>query len=263
MHFRKQMDYGLNTIIDPEEVDGINFIGLNILRLRADESFGESLGDKELGLIILGGTCSVTAGAETFGSIGERNNVFDGKAYGLYIPGNNEYRIEAESSCEIALCYAPWREKGDITLVKPEDNICHFRGRENWKREVRDIIDSRIDSEHLVIGETYNDPGNWSSYPPHKHEVHNPPHEVKLEEVYFYKLSKPSGFGLQRIYTDDRSIDESFSLEDNDTVIIPRGYHPVAAAPGYSIYYLWILAGEGRDLIPNDDPNHTWILEES
>jgi len=91
--------------------------------------------------------------------------------------------------------------------------------------------------------------------------IDNPPEESKLEEVYFFKFSKPSGFGFQRIYTDDRNIDEAFSIEENDTVIIPKGYHPVAAAPGYSLYYLWILAGEGRKLIPNDDPDHKWILE--
>jgi len=261
-HFRKKPDYALNKIINPDVVEGINLIGFNFLKLRTNESFNESLKDKELGLIILGGECSVKIGSETYSSIGERKNVFDGKAYALYIPGNKKYRIEAESECEIALCYAPWRDKGKITLIKPKDNICNFRGKENWSREVRDIIDSRIETEHLIIGETFNPPGNWSSYPPHKHEIHNPPEECKLEEVYFFKFSKPSGFGFQKIYTDDRSIDKAFSIEENDTVIIPKGYHPVAAAPGYSLYYLWILAGEERKLIPNDDPDHKWIFEQ-
>ena len=259
LHFRKKLEYGLNRIIDPEKVDGINVLRFHILRLREKESFSESLEDRELGLIILGGKCTLKIGPELFSSIGERQNVFDGKAYALYVPGNNKYRIEAETECEIALCYAPWKDKGKITLIKPEDTICNVRGKENWTREVRDIIDKRIEAQHLIIGETFNPPGNWSSYPPHKHEIQNPPYECKLEEIYFFKFSKPSGFGFQRVYTDDRSLDETFSLRENDTVIIPKGYHPVAAAPGYELYYLWILAGEARELIPHDDPDHTWI----
>ncbi len=262
-HFKKKLDCGLNTIIDSNIVEGIDLISLDILKLKPGEFFKESLEKKELGLIILGGKCTVNVGSEMFDSIGERTNVFNGNAYALYIPGENEYRVEAESDCEIALCYAPWKNKGKVTLVQPNDTICHSRGRENSSREVWDIIDSRIEAEHLVIGETINLPGNWSSYPPHKHEIHNPPYECKLEEIYFFKMSNPSGFWFQRIYTDDRSVDEAFSIEENDTVVIPKGYHPVAAAPGYSLYYLWILAGEERKLIPNDDPDHKWIKESS
>lgn len=262
LHFRTKLEYGLNTIVETGKTDGINLIGFSLLRLRKDDYFEEELDSKELGLIILGGKCTIKAGTELFNSIGERKNVFDGKAYALYVPGNNAYRIEAETDCEIALCYAPWKNRGKITLIKPEDTICNTRGRDNWTRDVRDIIDGRTEAQHLVIGETFNPPGNWSSYPPHKHDIQNPPYECDLEEVYFFKLSKPSGFGFQRIYTDDRNIDEAFILENNDTVIIPEGYHPVAAAPGYSLYYLWILAGEGRQLIPKDDPDHEWIVSQ-
>jgi len=260
LHFKNEIKSGINRIIDTNKIEGINLLGFSVLKLNKGDTFNESLQEKELGLIILGGKCSIVAGPETFNSIGERKNVFDGKAYALYIPGNNEYKIKAETECEIALCYAPWEDKGKITLITPKNNICNTRGKKNWTREVRDIIDSRTEARHLVIGETFNPPGNWSSYPPHKHEIHNPPHECKLEEIYFFKLNKSGGFGFQRIYTDDRTIDEAITLEENDTVIIPKGYHPVAAAPGYELYYLWMLAGVGRTLIPKNDPEHEWII---
>jgi 5-deoxy-glucuronate isomerase len=115
-------------------------------------------------------------------------------------------------------------------------------------------------AQRLVVGETFNPPGNWSSYPPHKHEVDAYPEEVRMEEIYYYRLNPPQGFGLQRIYTDDRSLDLACAVEDGDTVLLPRGYHPVVAAPGYQLYYLWMLAGHtDRRMKPRDDAEHTWV----
>ena len=117
---------------------------------------------------------------------------------------------------------------------------------------------------HIV--KTISPPGNWSSFPPHKHGVENPPEETKLEEVYFFKIQPEEGFGMQRLYTDpdldDEGFDEALVLKNNTVTIMPRGYHPVCAAPGYSVYYLWILAGKNRKLIPKEDPQHSWIKNE-
>jgi 5-deoxy-glucuronate isomerase len=115
--------------------------------------------------------------------------------------------------------------------------------------------------QNLIVGETINPPGNWSSSPPHKHDVDDLPMESKLEEVYFYKLKPQQGFGLQRIYSDDGDLDEAYVIRDGDTVAFPRGYHPVVAAPGYQLYYLWVLAGEKRIMCPNDDPDHAWVKD--
>lgn len=259
---RKETGNGLTELVKDNSFEGINHLSLSFLKLDVKQNYNESLQNKEVALIIQKGKCTVKAGNEIFENIGERNNVFEGKAYAVYIPGNNKFEITANSECEIVLCYAPWKSKGKITLIKPEENVVNLRGKDNWTREVRDIINSDIETEHLILGETFNPSGNWSSYPSHRHEVENLPDEVKLEEIYFYKFDKPTGFGFQRIYTDDRSIDESYSIEENDAMVIPRGYHPVVGAPGYQLYYLWVLAGEGRILKPKDDPQHSWILNE-
>jgi 5-deoxy-glucuronate isomerase len=132
-------------------------------------------------------------------------------------------------------------------------------GRHNWKRTCHDIIPGGFPAKYLVVGETFNPPGNWSSVPPHCHEKDNLPVESLQEEVYYFKMSPSQGFGLQRMYTDDRSIDECYAIQDNDTVALPRGYHPIAAAPGYRLYYLWVLAGPKRAMVPRDDPAHAWL----
>ncbi|MEN2984307.1 MAG: 5-deoxy-glucuronate isomerase, partial [Dictyoglomaceae bacterium] len=91
------------------------------------------------------------------------------------------------------------------------------------------------------------------------HDKENYPEEIKMEEVYFYKVYPPQGFGIQRVFTEERDIDELFLIEDNSLLTIKRGYHPVVAAPGYQIYYLWVLAGERREQIFYDAPEHKWI----
>ena len=108
-----------------------------------------------------------------------------------------------------------------------------------------------------------NRPGQWSSYPPHKHDTEIPGVETRLEEIYFYKVNPKQGFGYQRIYTGDRALDLAVTVENDDLVMIPKGYHPVAAAPGYSVYYLWALAGPERRMTPHDDPQHEWVNREA
>jgi len=109
-----------------------------------------------------------------------------------------------------------------------------------------------------MVGETFNPPGNWSSYPPHKHDGKDG--EVVLEEVYYYRVSPPHGFGQQMLYTTDGEC-HTHTVRDGDAVLLPYGYHPVAAPPGYKLYYLWALAGAERKIGLHEDPTHTWIHE--
>jgi 5-deoxy-glucuronate isomerase len=101
--------------------------------------------------------------------------------------------------------------------------------------------------------------GNWSSYPPHKHDTDTPAEETALEETYYHRLDPAQGFAFQRVYTDDRSLDETICVEDGDVVMVPRGYHPVGAPHGYRLYYLNVMAGPRRRWIFRDDPAHAWI----
>ena len=114
--------------------------------------------------------------------------------------------------------------------------------------------------QRLLLGETINPPGNWSSYPPHRHDRHNPPDEVDLEEVYLFRVNPAGGFGIQiRYELDGDRAEESFLVRDDDVAVIRSGFHPVAAASGYELYYLWVMAGEGRVMMPHLDPAHAWV----
>jgi len=187
--------------------------------------------------------------------------VFDDPPWGLYVPGRSSYQVAALAESELALSYAPWRKSGGAVVVRPDRVSVHERGRPGFRREVRDIMVDNVDADSLLVGETVNRPGEWSSYPPHKHDTVIPDLESRLEEVYYYKADPPQGFGFQRIYTDDRSLDEALTVENDDLTLLPRGYHPVAAAPGYKLYYFWALAGPERLMRPHNDPLHEWTLE--
>ncbi|HGJ64945.1 TPA: 5-deoxy-glucuronate isomerase [bacterium] len=240
---------------------GLSLITFGILKLDSGKSFAENSGDDEVALIILSGKCDVRANESHYASIGERTNVFAGKAYGIYIPPDTDYVITAYEPIEIAICKTPGDHnlKSNPILVTPDQVVIRNVGQHNWNRKVHDIIDMRIKASKIVVGETFTPPGNWSSYPPHRHDFDNLPEESDQEELYFFKIEPQQGFGIQRIYTDDMSINEAYIINNNSVVAIPKGYHPVSAAPGYQVYYLWILAGEKRILRPKDDPNHKWI----
>lgn len=262
---RKTLSRGCNHLVDYS--DGVlEQVRFSLLRLSPGDAFSERLQGEELGIVILSGKCSIHADQERFERIGERGDVFAGRAYALYVPDDKEYHVRGETKCEIALCYArcdePITTPNVLRLITPGQNKLRIVGDGNWRREVADIIDQSVSARRLLVGETYNPPGNWSSYPPHRHEDDNPPVESKHEELYFFRISPQQGFGFQRIYTDDGSIDETYTLKDGDATLIPRGYHPVAAGAGYKLYYLWMLAGVGRKLIMRDDPDHQWVKTE-
>ena len=143
----------------------------------------------------------------------------------------------------------------------PEEIATVARGEGNFSRDVRDIVTAGRPATRLLVGETLNPAGNWSSAPPHKHDIDDPPREARLEEVYLFRIDPPQGFGIQGSYAKHPPQRSAFIVDDLDVVTIPAGYHPVAAAPGYRLYYLWGLAGSGRALLWNTDPDHAWVLE--
>lgn len=159
-------------------------------------------------------------------------------------------------------CKVKADKKYEPFVIELEEVTTEHRGQLNWQRDVNDIIiaqyEGRVDK--IVLGETYGCPGQWSSYPSHKHDTDNMPYEVNMEEIYHFKVNPAQGFGIQVMYNDDMSLNESYMVRNDDTIVIKEGYHPVAAAPGYSIYYLWVMASKsGRKLTPCDDPKHAWV----
>ena len=184
----------------------------------------------------------------------------------LYVPADSALKLTLlDGSARVSLAGAEGKTGIAPQLITREQVDTKPVGRDNWHRTLHTYIAGNIGARHLIAGETVNDPGSWSSCPPHKHDINNPPAEVPMEEVYFFQLDPKEGFGFMRIYTDPADpdpFDYSYAVEDGDTVIIPRGYHPVVAFPGYSLHYTWILAGEGRTYGAwADDPKYAWIKQ--
>jgi 5-deoxy-glucuronate isomerase len=199
---------------------------------------------------------SGTLSAAGLNSRVSRTNVFADPATALYLPAGIELTVTADDTFEAVLVSTPAEAGGQPALVTPADVVINKRGRGTYTREVHDIFVKDPHAKRLMVGETFNPPGHWSSFPPHKHDGRNG--EPKLEEVYHFRIDPPQGFGYQTIYTNDGET-VTHQVRDRDTVLLPYGYHPVAAAPGYRLYYLWAMAGEQRALALYEDPAHQWI----
>jgi 5-deoxy-glucuronate isomerase len=233
----------------------LKLLDFALLTLAPGENWQMEFPGREAALVILGGKAKVCAGKQHWAEVGERENVFAGRATAVYVPAGGNLRATAKTDLEAALITVPAIKDGEAVLIKPEQVAERTVGKHNWQRSVQDIIDARTPAQRLLVGETYNRPGGWSSYPPHKHDTVIPEVEVSLEEVYHFRIDPPEGFGFQRIYSPEQGLDEAYTIKNGATVAIPFGYHPVAAAPGYKLYYLWALAGEERIMRPHDDPD--------
>lgn len=246
----------LQTDITPERV-GWKMLGFQVRALGAGETLSAQSGGNELCLVFLGGDASVKIGGETW-QVRGRRGVFAGLPHSVYLPPDVAYSVQAEGNVEVAIGSAPAEGKHPPRLITPEDVKVEMRGGHNVTRQITHILDPG-DAEHLLCVEVYTPSGNWSSYPPHKHDVQNPPDEVDLEEVYYYRMHPEDGWAVQRLYTDDRSLDERLLAQHGDAVLVREGYHPVVAAPGYDAYYLNFLAGETPSWVAKDEPQLAWV----
>ena len=208
---------------------GCEYLAFRPLSLRAGSTHEEDTADRELAIVLLGGTCSVSSGAGDFPAIGGRRDVFSGLPHTLYLPIQTRFTVTAETRCELAFCYSKAEEHHPATLVGPGDVRVEIRGGGNATRQINHMIQPSFPAHRILICEVYTPGGNWSSYPPHKHDVQNPPGEVDLEEIYYFRIDRP------------------------------EGYHPVVAAHGYNVYYLNALAGAERSMAASDDPQYAWV----
>lgn len=257
LHAPAPKETGWHTIFSPQQGQ-TKQITFSLLRLEAGSEYEGQVSGETVAALLFGIVDAEVEG-KRFQSIGQRRDVFSGKAFSLYMPSNSRFRIRAQTSVEIAFGSVPAPAVGEPRLITPDQVKSRSVGLFNWRRDIDDIIDASFPAQRLLVGETRNPPGNWSSYPPHKHEEENPPFETQMEEVYHFRIFPPTGFAIQMIYTDDRELNEAIIVKDGDTVVIPRGYHPVAAPPGYAVYYLWVLAGERRQMFVRFDPAHMWV----
>jgi 5-deoxy-glucuronate isomerase len=189
-----------------------------------------------------------------------RHDVFGDRAAALYLAPGTSVEIAASAPSEIAVATTVGCElsapPSAPVVVGPDDVVVHERGRPGWRRAVHDVVADAVPAQRLIVGETFNEPGEWSSFPPHKHDGTDG--EPALEEVYYFRFDDRNGFGFQGLYEahgDERAV----FLRHGTIVGIPRGYHPVCAAPGYRLYYLWVLVGKPRRLAMHEDPAHRWL----
>lgn len=247
--------------VTPESA-GWDYLGFDLYRLKAGETAEGDTGGEELCLVFVSGRGEAKAGDQSFGVLGERMNPFEGKPWSLYVPAATRWSITAVTDCEIGACRSPGVVGSrPVRVIGPDSHEVMTRGKGNNVRYVTDIISEHDPADSLLVVEVITPAGNASSYPPHKHDRDNFPAETKLEEVYYHRINPPQGFGFQRIYTDDRSLDVSMTIENGDLTLVPRGYHPCAALHGYDLYYLNVMAGPLRKWRIYNDPAHEWMLK--
>ncbi len=252
---------GYNPVFKLNEYN-MKLTRFGIVQLFKGESYEGDTGDFEAALVILGGKCSVMGKGFEFKEVGERKDVFSGKPHTVYLPRNTRYIVTAlTDAMDFALNESPAsRDTARPCVITPDMTRGLVIGRDNFLRHATVMIDEKFDSEHFYIGEGLIPSGNWSGYPPHRHDIDNPPDEIDMEETYFYRFNPANGFGIQKVYTPNGRIDETYTVKNNDTVAIAEGYHPLCGAPGYEMYYLWTMCGAvNRGLISSKDPAHGWV----
>ncbi|MBX3620943.1 MAG: 5-deoxy-glucuronate isomerase [Rhizobacter sp.] len=241
---------------------GWGHVGFRALRLGGGEREAWSTGTRELCLVVLSGWVDVAVGGCTYKNLGTRNSVFEAVApAALYVPPGQPLVVTARRDAELGLATAPSKGGHPVRLIDPASMTRSVRGQGSNTRYVCDILPhTDPGADHLLVVEVLTPAGHSSSYPPHKHDREAEPEETQLEETYYHRLNPPQGFAFQRVYTDDRSLDEAMAVEDHDTVMVPRGYHPVVAPHGYDLYYLNVMAGPKRHWVFKNDPAHEWML---
>lgn len=254
--------------ITPAEA-GWNYLNFTARTLKPGKEWIGCTGNNEYLFVLLGGNFLAETSAGIWETTNGRKDVFSGLPHALYLPQNTDFKITpAGSSSDIACGWCIAEKSFPAKIITPSDveNMgIEFRGGDNASRQINRILPPGSPASRLVCVEVYTPSGNWSSFPAHKHDTRktNPETgavaEASLEEIYFYKISKPQGFAIQKIYNDDRSLDEIAEARHNDMVLIPEGYHPVVAGHGYNVYYLNFLAGSDQSLASSDDPDHKWI----
>ncbi|MEJ0011576.1 MAG: 5-deoxy-glucuronate isomerase [Bauldia sp.] len=240
---------------------GWTYVGFDVHLLAPGQTVKATTGDREVCLVFVAGRGRVKAGGRDFGLVGERMSPFAGRPHSVYVGGGSEWELTASTACEIAVCSAPG-SKGSLParVIGPGDVGVLTRGKGTNTRFATNILPEDQPAESLLVVECITPGGHTSSYPPHKHDTSDPPRESQLEETYYHRFNPQQGFAFQRVYTDDRSLDEVMLIEDGDVSLVPKGYHPVATVHGYDLYYLNVMAGPVRTWKIHNAVEHEWIL---
>jgi 5-deoxy-glucuronate isomerase len=229
------------------ETAGWEYVGFEVARVAGRLERRDAA--RETCIVVLAGTCDLAAGEVAGSSLG-RSDVFDGLPVALYVPPGIGW--SADGDAELAICTAPAEGRLPPRLLANPTLLTRGAGIE--ERRIANILMEDEPAEALLVTEVVTPRGHWSSFPPHKHDTDEPPDQTYLEETYYHRFRPRDGFAFQRVYTDDGSLDEAVAVRDGDVVLVPRGYHPVAAGARHDLYYLNVMAGPVRRWCVAADP---------
>jgi len=258
LHLKNNDFEGVKNVIKLGQCKN-KFLELDLIKLNENSSIELKTKDFEEVLVVQQGTCEVKTEDKNKKLLGKRSDVFNGKAEALYLPDGNTIKLYAKTDFKAVLCRARSNRKGNIVFLPSEKIFVESRGAYNWKREIHTIVGKDFPSQRIHVGETYNISGSWSGIPPHRHCNNNFPLETYTEEIYLFRTDPSKGFGILRIYDESEQYDELFTVKDEDIVFFEKGFHPVVGVAGCRIYYLWLMAGELKEIRSIDDPNFNWM----
>ncbi len=245
------------------ESAGWTYVGFGLYRLEAGESAAEITGDSEVILVLVEGKAETSIDGQSFGELGARMSVFErSPPHCVYVPNDAEWSVCATTPLTLAVCSAPGKGGHQAQVIGPEGIVLETRGKGANTRYIHNIaMENRDVADSLLVTEVYTPQGNWSSYPPHRHDEDNFPDMTYLEETYYHRLNPEQGFGFQRVFTEDGKLDETMAVENGDVVLVPKGHHPCGAPYGYEMYYLNVMAGPLRKWRFQNHPHHDWIFQ--
>jgi 5-deoxy-glucuronate isomerase len=260
---------GADPVVITPEAAGWAYCGLRVVQLAAGARRTIPTGAEEIAVLPLSGSATVEVESRRFELAG-RSSVFDRVTDWAYVPVETEMTLSSDAGAELALASARAEKRFEPAYVPAADVPVEIRGAGQATRQVTNFLaPGAFDAvDRLIAVEVLTPEGNWSSYPPHKHDD-TPGSLANNEEIYYFRVGREGavetgdeGFALQRTYTADGSIDETVVVRDGDVFLVPRGYHgPCVAPPGYPLYYLNVMAGPNpeRTMAIVDDPPYAWL----
>ncbi len=248
--------------ITPESA-GWGYVGFSLYRLKPGQSASEITGEREAVLVLIEGKARVQAAGQDWGEMGDRTSVWERTPpHALYVPNGADWSVTATIDCTLAICSAPGKGGHAARRLGPEGISLVERGKGTNTRYINNIAMEDLDyCDSLLVTEVFTPAGHWSSYPSHRHDQDDFPNITYLEETYYHRIAPAQGFGIQRVYTEDGSLDETMTVADGDVVLVPKGHHPCAAPYGFDMYYLNVMAGPLRKWRFKLDPAVAWIME--
>ena len=245
------------------ETAGWGYVGFGLYHLSEGQVASEATGEREVILVLVEGRAAISGAGQDFGEMGKRMSVFERLPPAcVYIPNGSDWQATATSDCVLAVCSAPGNGGHNAAVIGPDGITLEERGKGANTRYIHNIaMENRDVADSLLVTEVFTPQGNWSSYPPHRHDEDNFPEMTYLEETYYHRLNPAQGFGFQRVFTEDGALDETMAVSDGDVVLVPRGHHPCGAPYGYEMYYLNVMAGPRRKWRFQNHPDHDWIFQ--